>query len=214
MGSGEAVGAAPGLHLTLVHSSPGLSPQLLCALLRNTRRRRPGSALLAGGSLPPHSPAPVPSPSIRSPLSSQTGPHAPCLPRPGDGPSPPSPRPRTCGRESRGPHPGHRPLLPPSPSPGPARPADKGVQCVPSRLLSSRPARRPSAPGLPFPSLGPPEPWRWLWRVEGLLALTVRPVGSAAPLHIPGDLPPGTRGVEGCLRDGGFKIGMRGDPQA
>lgn len=36
--------------------------------------------------------------------------------------------------------------------------------------------------------------------------------GSAAPSHIPGDLPPGTRGAEGYLTDGGFKIGIRGGP--
>lgn len=49
---------------------------------------------------------------------------------------------------------------------------------------------------------------------EGRLALTVRRVGSAAPSHIPGDLPPGTRGAEGHLRDRGFHIGIGGgDPE-
>lgn len=83
----------------------------------------------------------------------------------------------------------------------------------PRAILSSRPGHRPcpSAPGLPSPSLGPPGALAVALACEGRLALTARPVGSAAPSHIPGDLR-GTRGAEGYLRDGGFQIGMEGEP--
>lgn len=95
-GGSEGCRGCPRLHLTFMPSSLGLSPQLLSSP-EEQATAAPGSAVQAGGSFPP--PRVPPRPSIRSPLSSQTGPHAPCQPRAGDGPSPRCPRPGTCGRE-------------------------------------------------------------------------------------------------------------------
>lgn len=62
---------------------------------------------------------------------------------------------------------------------------------------SSPPGQVIVPPPLPaLPLAGPPGALAVALACEGLLALTARPVGSAAPLHIPGDLAPGTRGAE------------------
>lgn len=96
-----------------------------------------------------------------------------------------------------------------------------GVPCGRRKGGAVRPLTLPSLPGRvilppPLPALpraGPPGALAVALACEGLLALTARPGASAAPLHTPGDLPPGTRGAEECLRDGGCKIGMRGTPK-
>lgn len=164
MGGREAVGAGPRLPLTFLPSSLGLSLQLLSSPLRNRRRQRPGSAVRAGGSFPPRAGPRVPRFNLLS------------VPR--QAPTPPAsseqgmgrargPRHRgPAGGRSRGPHPGHRPLPPSSPSRGTVRPSDKGLQWVPSRrpLLPARSSSLRPCP--PFPSLGPPEPWRWPWRAR------------------------------------------------
>lgn len=47
-------------------------------------------------------------------------------------------------------------------------PPTRRCSASPHAILPSRPGHRPSAPGLPFPSRGPPEPWRWPCRVRAV----------------------------------------------
>lgn len=212
MGSGRLSGlprAAP--HLRVAHSG---SPQLLPSPEEQTTT----ASGVCGSGGRQASPTPTPrvplSPSIRSNLIPRQAPTPPASPEQGMGRARGARDRGPAGRRSRGPHPGHRPLPPSSPSLGTVRHADKKVQCVPSchPLFSARSSSLRSWPTLPL--AGPPGALAVALACEGRLALTLRPVGSAAPLHIPGDLPPGARGAEVFLRDGRFQIRMRGNPGA
>lgn len=203
----------PGLHLTFLHSSLGLSPQLLPSPEEQTTT----ASGVCGSGGRQASPTPTRScprvPRFGLPLIPRQAPTPPASPEQGMGRARGAQGRGPAGRRSRGPHPGHRPLPPSSPSLGIVRPADKAVQCVPSchPLFSARSSSLRPWPTLPL--AGPPGALAVALACEGRLALTVRPVGSAASLHIPGDLPPGTRGAEEYLRDGGFQIRMRGTPE-
>lgn len=91
----------PGLRLTFVHSSLGLSPQLLPS--PEAQATTAAAAGVCGSGGRQVSPAPTPrvplSPWIRSPLIPRQAPHAPSRSSTGDGPSPRCQGPGTCGPE-------------------------------------------------------------------------------------------------------------------
>lgn len=159
----------PGLHLTFLHSSLGLSPQLLPSPEEQTTT---ASGVCGSGgrqasptptrSCPrvPHSVSPSfpDRPPRPQPVQSR-GWAEPVVPRAGDL------RAGGVGGRTRATALFllHHLLLLSCPPP------TRRCSASPHAILSSRPGHRPSAPGLLFPSLGPPEPWRWPWRVRAVL---------------------------------------------
>lgn len=209
MGGREAVGAGPRLPLTFMPSSLGLSPQLLSSLLRNRRRQRLGSAVQAGGIL-----TPARGPGSLDSISTQF---------------PDSP-PRPLPARSRG----WAELA--VPATGDLRaggvggrtratalfllhhllwvlccPRTRGCNGSPHAVLSSLPGHRPSAPARPSPrwaprSLGGGPGLRGPSRFNGEAG------GFRRAFTHPGGLAARNKGCGG-VRDGGFRIGMRGTPK-